>query len=376
MSIYLGRTSEQETIHIRKGFRNMNVLMIGVDKTSIGGMLTVVENYLNNEDFCRKTNLKYIATVIRANKFVKIFTFLKVLPKIIYVIKKGKIDIVHVHMGERGSVFREGLVVWIAKRMGVKTVIHMHGATIEDWYEKRNRIIQKIIGKIFTLPDRMIVLGKKWSVFMEQVMGDANKDKIIVLHNAVNVEKTNCYNAEAHNVLFYGMLIPRKGIEDLLQAFQLILDQIPENVKLTIYGDDKEFDIAGKIAEYHLEGRAVYCGWLPKEERLRCFSETMLNVLPSYNEGLPMTILESMGYGIPNISTNIASIPEAVIDGINGNLIPPGDVDRLAYVMKRLILDVDLRISYSQEAYLKAKEEFSLPYHFKKLLNIYGELAS
>ena len=110
----------------------MNVLMIGVDKTSIGGMLTVVENYLNNEDFCRKTNLKYIATVIRANKFVKIFTFLKVLPKIIYVIKKGKIDIVHVHMGERGSVFREGLVVWIAKRMGVKTVIHMHGATIED----------------------------------------------------------------------------------------------------------------------------------------------------------------------------------------------------------------------------------------------------
>jgi hypothetical protein len=43
----------------------MNVLMIGVDKTSIGGMLTVVENYLNNEDFCRKTNLKYIATVIR-----------------------------------------------------------------------------------------------------------------------------------------------------------------------------------------------------------------------------------------------------------------------------------------------------------------------
>ena len=89
-----------------------------------------------------------------------------------------------------------------------------------------------------------------------------------------------------------------------------------------------------------------------------------------------MTILESMGYGIPNISTNIASIPEAVIDGINGNLSPPGDVDRLAYVMKRLSLDVDLRISYSQEAYLKAKEEFSLPYHFKKLLNIYGELAS
>ena len=49
----------------------MNVLMIGVDETSIGGMLTVVNNYKNNKEFCEMTNLKYIATVIRSNKLVK-----------------------------------------------------------------------------------------------------------------------------------------------------------------------------------------------------------------------------------------------------------------------------------------------------------------
>ena len=43
----------------------MNVLMIGVDKTSVGGMLTVIENYLNNKEFCGKANFQYIATVIR-----------------------------------------------------------------------------------------------------------------------------------------------------------------------------------------------------------------------------------------------------------------------------------------------------------------------
>lgn len=60
----------------------MNVLMIGVDKTSVGGMLTVIENYLNNEYFCEKVHLQYVSTVVRGGKFLKIKTFLKKLPKI------------------------------------------------------------------------------------------------------------------------------------------------------------------------------------------------------------------------------------------------------------------------------------------------------
>ena len=108
----------------------MNVLMIGVDETSIGGMLTVVNNYKNNKEFCKMTNLKYVATVIRSNKLVKIKTFLCKIPEIISTIRNDKIDIVHVHMAERGSVFREGFVVLLANVMGCKTVIHMHGADI------------------------------------------------------------------------------------------------------------------------------------------------------------------------------------------------------------------------------------------------------
>ena len=115
----------------------MNVLMIGVDETSIGGMLTVVNNYKNNKEFCKMTNLKYVATVIRSNKLVKIKTFLCKIPEIISTIRNDKIDIVHVHMAERGSVFREGFVVLLANVMGCKTVIHMHGADIEDWYNKQ-----------------------------------------------------------------------------------------------------------------------------------------------------------------------------------------------------------------------------------------------
>ena len=97
------------------------------------------------------------------------------------------------------------------------------------------------------------------------------------------------------------------------------------------------------------------------------FSNTLINVLPSYNEGLPMTILESMGYGIPNISTNIAAIPEAITDGVNGFTIEPGDVDSLAEKMKNLILHKDLWVKFSNNAYETAKNEFSIKTHFAQI---------
>lgn len=356
----------------------MNVLMIGVDKTSVGGMLTVIENYLNNKDFCEKVKLQYIATVIRGSKVVKIKTFLKKIPEIKRTIKEKEIDVVHVHMAERGSVFREGYVVHIANKMGCKTVIHMHGATIEDWYNRQNIIIKKIIKKIFCSADKMVVLGELWLPFMKQVMGKKEEHRLAVLHNAVNVPRNNRYNLEAKEILFYGMLIQRKGIDDLLKAFGEIKDEIPLDVKLVLYGDDYDSDekITDKIKRFKLEGRAEYRGWLTAENRENVFSNAMLNVLPSYNEGLPMTILESMGYGIPNISTNIAAIPEAILDGVNGYLITPGNLVDLKEKMKKIILNKELRKAFSEQAYGIAKEEFSIDSHIDKLLEIYKDILN
>jgi glycosyltransferase involved in cell wall biosynthesis len=352
----------------------MNVLMIGVDKTSIGGMLTVVENYQNSKEFCEITHLRYIATVIRANKWIKIKTFIKKIPVIINTIRKYKIDIVHVHMAERGSVLREGFVILLAKAMGAKTVIHMHGATIEDWYNRQSPVIKKIVKKIFCSADKMLVLGENWIPFMQRVMGKSRK--IAVLHNAVEVPATNKYNIESTEVLFYGMLIQRKGIDDLLSAFESILNEIPKEVNLVMYGDDYDSHekIQDKIKRYNLENRAFYKGWLTAENREDAYKNAILNVLPSYNEGLPMTILETMGHGIPNISTNIAAIPEAVMDGINGKLVMPGNVDGLADAMVTLINNKRLRVSYSQQAYNLAKDEYSLSHHFESLIGIYEEL--
>ena len=216
----------------------MNVLMIGVDETSIGGMLTVVNNYKNNKEFCKMTNLKYVATVIRSNKLVKIKTFLCKIPEIISTIRNDKIDIVHVHMAERGSVFREGFVVLLANVMGCKTVIHMHGADIEDWYNKQFVLIKKLIANIFCAADVMIVLGDNWLPFMRSVMV-GHEEKIKVLHNAVYVEAENKAMARMNkNNLRIATAIIVSGLGVFISYLInfLLTPYITDNIGIEAYG--------------------------------------------------------------------------------------------------------------------------------------------
>ena len=350
------------------------MLMVGVDQKVVGGMLTVSENYLKSKRFRTQTNLKYISTATRGSIPIKLLKFAGAMIRIIGLILTDKTDIVHVHMAERGSVFRKGIVIVIAKALGAKTVIHMHAGPIEEWYSRQRLPVRTLTAWIFCQADRMLVLGKNWVPFMERVMGEKNRKKVLVLHNAVHTPSENLYNNEGKNLLFYGMLTKQKGIEDLLDAFSNILDEIPEDICLMLYGDDVEGNVRERIHARSLETRVKYWGWLEKGEREKCFSETILHVLPSYSEGLPMAILETMSYGIPNVSTEVGSISEVVEDSKNGRLIQPGDVSKLSLVMKEMILCPETRKEYSDNAFMKIRNEFSFPVHLRHLISIYEDL--
>ena len=101
----------------------------------------------------------------------------------------------------------------------------------------------------------------------------------------------------------------------------------------------------------------------------------MLHVLPSYREGLPMSILETMGQGIPNISTRIASIPEVIQDGENGFLITPGDVEALQDRILKLVSEDRLRREFSEKGARLIREAFSLKASIERLEHFYEEIC-
>lgn len=350
----------------------MRVLMVGVDEQTKGGMWTVVENYLRSESFTSSVNLKYIPTSITGTIPNRLLFTGKALLLIIKELLSCKYDIVHVHMAERGSVYRKNLVMCIAKLFHCKIVLHMHGAEFEPWYNTLSEAKKIYIRRILNKADKLIILGKYWEEFIGSLV--ESEEKICTVHNAVSVPNENRYNMAAKNLLFLGVVGKRKGIYDLLQAMKQIDTQLSEDVKLIIYGPDSEGRIHDTIEQMRLSERVFYKGWLNTEERNQVFAEVALNILPSYNEGLPMTILECMSYGIPNISTNVAAIPEAV-NNKNGILIAPGDIEQLGKTINFLMSNDVERSIKSAAAYSCAKDSFSVSVHFERIMNIYRELS-
>ena len=347
-----------------------NVLMCGSALSIKGGMVSVVNNYLNYKDW-KDVKISYIPTHINAHKYILILYFMWAYIKILCLTLAGKVDIVHLHTAERGSFFRKAFLVQTFSFLGIKTVMHHHAAEFEQFYANLPEKRKKYVRHILELTDLNIVLGES---FVRLLKEKAPNAKVKVLHNAVGVYSYNPYNKDAKNILFLGVICERKGIYDLLQAIKLLDSQIDKNIKLYLCGDGEIDKVQQMINELGISYRIAHIGWIVGEQKKTIMEHAMVNILPSYNEGLPMTILETMAYGIPNISTNIASIPEVLHNNKNGFLVKPGDIDALAEVIKEIIENRSLREEFSQESYQLISESFSLDKNIEILKSYYKSL--
>jgi glycosyltransferase involved in cell wall biosynthesis len=129
------------------------------------------------------------------------------------------------------------------------------------------------------------------------------------------------------NVLvFAGRLGPQKGLGVALEA----LVEVP-GIDLVIAGDGPERSaLERRVAELGLEGRVRFLGSVPRETVLRLFHAADASLLPSRWENFPHTVVESLAVGCPVIATAVGGVPEVVEDGVDGFLVPPGDVMALA----------------------------------------------
>lgn len=135
---------------------------------------------------------------------------------------------------------------------------------------------------------------------------------------------------DTHSILFVGRLIPVKGVPVLLEAFALLAKHLPE-ARLTIVGDGPERStLERKAQELGIRHRVSFTGALSQQDVSARMSDADLFVLPSYDEGLPVVLMEAMASGLPVITTPIAGIPELVQNGVTGRIVSAGDAAGLA----------------------------------------------
>lgn len=350
------------------------ILMLGSGREVRGGISSVVNAYFNSS-LLRKYNIIYIASHIDGNKVKKLVQFIKSLFFFQRYIFSRSIRIVHIHSASRASFYRKSFFVVISKILRKKIVFHIHGAEFMIFYYQEGGYIKKFfIRKIICLADKVIVLSGQWKEDIEKIIGVRKKIKVVLNPAAVPQLKAGSEissNTNNLKILFMGRLEERKGVYDLIKSASKVITQ-EQNIKFVLCGDGEIEKVKKFIAERELAKYFDIPGWITDKKKY--FLEADIYILPSYNEGLPMSILEAASYGLPIISTPVGGIPEVVEDGLNGFLINPGDIETIVKRILTLIGSPELRNRMGQYAYNKMKNKFDVNIIVKQLDNIYKEL--
>jgi len=254
-------------------------------------------------------------------------------------------------------------------------LIHTHGADFFEFYYNSNSLVKFFVRHFFGLGDAVCVLSKeRESAYTALALVDPKRIHVVPNFVSLPNDRPDDFLESDGNihVLFMGVLCARKGVDDLIRAFG---DLRMKNVILTIAGDGEATFYRKMIIDLNLDGQTQLPGWTSGTAREELFRKADIFILPSYQEDLPMAILEAMAYGLPIISTPVAGIPSLVIDGYNGFLISPGDVRNLTDKLRTLAMDQDLRQSMGKKSHERVKEYFDKDIVQRRLEKLYDELT-
>lgn len=357
--------------------RRPDLLMIGpYPKDYIhGGIEAVISSYLSSS-ILDKYNIKYISTSCEAHLFQKIMAMIICLFKSVCSLFFMNIKIVHIHMAAWGSFHRKMICVYVAKVFKKKTILHIHGSEFNKFYDASSKFTQWLITKVFNSVDLILVLSDRW---INHIQAKTCNKNIKILFNPVNTSLysfrplTNQKGRETKDIVFVGTLCKRKGIYDLLLAMPIILKKEP-STRLILCGDG-DLDNCKRICkEKNVSDHIVFCGWVQGQKKIDIICNADVFVLPSYNEGLPVSIIEAMSASLPIVSTYVGGIPDIIKDDVNGFLVQPGNVKAIADRIIQLLENEPLRIKMGQQNAMKANTLFGIDVVIKQLCQIYQKL--
>lgn len=211
-----------------------------------------------------------------------------------------------------------------------------------DWYRTQCEV--KIAKKF----EHFIVLTEEDKLSWHQL------SNVSVIPNFIHLTPESS-SFSRKELLSIGRLSYQKGFDRLIKAFKIVHETYPE-WKLIIYGDGEEKDkLLGLIEEYNLVSFVVIHRPVKNVEEIYCNSSCF--VLTSRYEGLPMVLLEAMSYGLPIISYDCKCGPKDLINnGLNGFLVPEGNIEELANTIMKLISNRDTMIEMGRNAKVESQQ--------------------
>jgi glycosyltransferase involved in cell wall biosynthesis len=283
---------------------------------------------------------------------------------VVYRLTRGRC-VCHVNLASMGSTLRKLVLTRLAEQLGHATVIHLHGAMFRDYASSVGAMQRRAIGRMFRTARTVIVLGAVWKDFVAEAF-QVPASRILVLPNASAARPTRAPEANPPEILFLGRLGARKGVPVLIDALSR-LAQADLDWRATIAGDGEVTPYAAHVHRLGLEARVDFPGWLEEHDAHRRLSRAAVLALPSEAEGLPMSVVEAFAWGVPVVATPVGSIPDILVDGEQGLVVPVGDDHALAAALERLLRDPGLRRHLGENALARFREKLDFEPYMARL---------
>ena len=266
------------------------------------------------------------------------------------------------------SIIRDFFFMREARRQNRKMIVHVHGGI----YMNSSHIplaLKRLLSHIFKWDVPFIVLSEHEK---DVLSSRFSPKRVYVLPNCVElgypVARTNDENVLA--IGYLGRITEAKGMNELIEVCKVMQSKgVPFRLKIAGVQDKNTSYL--ESFEKILGNKFMYAGIVSGNAKEDFLNSIDIFVLPSYFEGLPMSLLESMSHGAIPVVTPVGSIPEVVKDGINGLLIKEHDVDSIVNAIIHLHKQEALRLGLSKAARTTIEEHYSPVRYFEKLNSIY-----
>ncbi len=283
-------------------------------------------------------------------------------------------DLVHINtaLTDR-SIWRDMFLAEAAKRARVPIVLAVHGGKYlveapDD--PKVERAARRLLGSAASV----VVLSSTEKASLERRWPGLD---IRILPNAVPIrdEPARSVN-DTPVVIFFGRLHESKGLNEIVKASAELLNAGYE-FRFRCFGDGPEREAFLSRISAVLGDRFEYGGVVGGTDKFKALDSADIFLLPSlYGEGLPMALLEAMASGCLVVASEMASVAEVIVDGVNGYLIEPGNTAQLVERMKHVLNDKKGWESIRKEAMRTVRDRFSIAEYVDRLDTIYEAAAA
>jgi glycosyltransferase involved in cell wall biosynthesis len=339
--------------------------MLGTDPLGAGGIAAVICAYRQagmQVDDARSAlacapgsaRVAYLATHRSGAPLFGIPLWLRVLPILLQLRWRNELRVVHVHSASRGSFWRKSILLWVARCLGSKTVLHIHGGGFQRFVEHECGTIAKAWVKHTVRRSTVVVaLSESWRNYF---LGLAPQARVQVVLNPVQIQAHPIRQPEPRRILFLGRVVPAKGVFDLLEVLAhqraRLADSGGETTwTLVVGGDGQLVDLMRRAEELGVAGQIECLGWIDQAEKSRQFARASVFVLPSYDEGLPLSMLEAMAAFVPVVVSPVGGVTDLIVNRLQGVLAPAGDVQAWLEAIGLVLSDHQLAESMASAAF-------------------------